>query len=76
MTGNFDLQTIKDWFTLIVALIVTIAGVIFWVQSINDPKFEELEKEIQILREDITQIRINNNEILRIVGRLEGRLDN
>jgi len=76
MTGNFDLQTIKDWFTLIVALIVTIAGVIFWVQSINDPKFEEFEKEIQILREDITQIRINNNEILRIVGRLEGRLDN
>ena len=42
MTNQIDLQTIKDWFTLMVAIIVTIAGVIFWVQSINDPKFENL----------------------------------
>ena len=76
MTDKLDIQTIKDWFALVVALIVTVAGVIFWVQSINDPKFEELEKKIQVLREDIGQIRVNNNEILRIVGRLEGRLDN
>lgn len=76
MSQNITLQTIKEWFTLVVAVIATVAGVIFWIQSINDPKFEKLEKEIQVLREDISQIRVNNNEILRIVGRLEGRLEN
>ena len=75
MSNQIDLQTIKDWFTLMVAIIATIAGVIFWVQSINDPKFEKIEKEIQTLRDDITQIRTDNNEILRIVGRLEGKLE-
>ena len=61
---------------MFVALVATIAGVIFWVQTINEPKFEDLEKEIQVLREDIAYIRSNNNEILRIVGRLEGKLEN
>ena len=70
-----NLQMIRDWFTLVVSIVVTIAGVIFWVQSINDPKFEKIEKEMQILRGDISQIRIDNNEILRIVGRLEGKLE-
>ena len=71
-----NIQTIKEWFTLTIAIIVTIAGVIFWIQTINDPKFNEIEKRIETLREDITQIRLNNNEILRIVGRLEGKLEN
>jgi Na+/melibiose symporter-like transporter len=75
MTNQIDLQTIKDWFTLVVAVVATIAGVIFWVQSINDPKFEKIEQDIQTLRGDIGQIRIDNNEILRIVGRLEGKLE-
>ena len=75
MSTSPDLQAIKDWFTLLVAIIVTIAGVIFWVQSINDPKFEKIEKEIQTLRNDISQILTDNNEILRIVGRLEGKLE-
>ena len=74
MSTSPNLQTIKDWFTLMVAIIVTIAGVIFWVQSINDPKFEKIEQEMKILRDDINQIRLDNNEILRIVGRLEGKL--
>ena len=75
MSNNIDLQGIKEWFTFAVAVIATIGGVIFWVQTINDPKFEEIEKEIQILRNDFSQIRDNNNEILRIVGRLEGKLE-
>jgi len=75
MPNNVDLQAVKEWFTLTVAVIATIGGVIFWVQNINDPKFEEIEKEIQNLRNDISQIRDNNNEILRIVGRLEGKLE-
>ena len=72
---NFNLQAVKDWLTLIVAVVATIAGVIFWIGSVNDPKFEEIEREIQLLRNDITQIHLNNHEILRIVGRLEGRIE-
>tara|TARA_Y100000310_G_scaffold314250_1_gene363439 strand:+ start:276 stop:503 length:228 start_codon:yes stop_codon:yes gene_type:complete len=75
MASSLNIQTIKEWFTFIVALVVTVAGVIFWIQTINDPKFQEIEKEIEFLREDITQIRDNNNEILRIIGRLEGKLE-
>ena len=74
MSTSPNLQTIIDWFTLMVAIIVTIAVVIFWVQSINDPKFQKIEQEMKILRDDINQIRLDNNEILRIVGRLEGKL--
>ena len=75
MIQNVNIQNLKDWFTLIVAIIATVAGVIFWVSSVNDPKFEEIEKEIQFLRSEITHIRHNNNEILRIVGQLEGKLE-
>lgn len=75
MSNNINVQSIKEWFTLTVAIIATIAGVIFWVQTINDSKFEEIDNKIQLLRDDIVQIRLNNNEILRIVGRLEGKLD-
>ena len=75
MASRIDIQVVKDWFTFTVAVIATIGGVIFWVQTINDPKFEEIEKEIQFLRNDISHIRDNNNEILRIVGRLEGKLE-
>ena len=73
---NLNLQTLKDWFTFVVAVVATVAGVIFWVQSINDPKFERLEQAIQTLKNDITDIRNNNNEILRTVGRIEGKLSN
>ena len=66
----------KDWLTFIIAVIACVAGVIFWVQSSNNPKFEKIEKEISVLREDIKKIRENNRDILRIVGRLEGKLDN
>jgi len=75
VSNNINVQSIKEWFTLTVAIIATIAGVIFWVQTINDSKFEEIDNKIQLLRDDIVQIRLNNNEILRIVGRLEGKLD-
>ena len=75
MANNINISTVKDWLTFIIAVVIAIAGVIFWVQNINDPKFEEIEKEIQFLRDDITQIRIDNHEILRIVGRLEGKLE-
>jgi preprotein translocase subunit SecY len=66
---------IKDWFTFFVAIIACIAAAIFWVQTSDDPKFEKIENEIQLLRNDINNIRDNNKEILRIIGRLEGKLN-
>jgi|TARA_Y100000296_G_scaffold66747_1_gene78987 hypothetical protein len=76
MSNNININTIKDWSTFIIAVIMSVAGIIFWVQNINDSKFEEIEKEIQFLRDDINQIRVDNHEILRIVGRLEGKMEN
>lgn len=75
LTNPIDLQVFKDWFTVIVTAVATIVGIILWIQSINDPKFLEIEKEMQLLRQEVVKIRDNNNEILRIVGRLEGKLE-
>ena len=74
--GQNSIENIKDWFIFSVSVIACVAGVIFWVQSSNNPRFEKLEKEITVLREDIKNIRENNSKILRIVGRLEGKLEN
>ena len=76
MSSTVNIQTLKDWFTFIFAVVATVVGVIFWVQSANDPKFKEIEDKIQLLRQDVTQIRENYNKILRIVGRLEGKIEN
>ena len=69
-------ENMKDWLTFFIAVVACVAGIIFWVQSSNDPRFEKIEKEITILRQDIKNIRVNNSKILRIVGRLEGKLEN
>lgn len=74
--SNNNLENVKEWFTFIVAVIATVSGVIFWVQSSNNPRFDQIENEIKILRQDIKTIRNDNSEILRIIGRLEGKLDN
>ena len=71
-----QINQIKEWFTFVIAVVACIAGIIFWVQTINDPKFDELDDQITILREEVYKIREDNNKILRIVGRLEGKLEN
>jgi len=76
MSDIEKVSNVKDWLTLVVGAVACISGVIFWVQTSNNPRFEKIEKEITILREDIKNIRNDNSEILRIVGRLEGKLDN
>jgi|TARA_R110001583_G_scaffold75103_1_gene207173 ABC-type transporter Mla subunit MlaD len=75
MSQTNNIEKLKDWFTFVIAVIACVAGVIFWVQTSNNPRFEKLENEVTILRQDIKNIRTNNSEILRIVGRLEGKLD-
>jgi len=75
MSEPANVDNLKDWLTFIAAVIACVAGVIFWVQSSNNPRFLKIEQEITILRQDIKNIRVNNSEILRIVGRLEGKLE-
>jgi len=75
MSQTNNIERLKDWFTFIVAVIACVAGVIFWVQTSNNPRFEKLENEVTILRQDIKNIRDDNSKILRIVGRLEGKLN-
>ena len=41
---------VKDWFTLVVAIISVVAGVIFWVQTSNDKVVERIENDIVELK--------------------------
>tara|TARA_R110002020_G_scaffold243800_1_gene457401 strand:- start:635 stop:871 length:237 start_codon:yes stop_codon:yes gene_type:complete len=70
------LEKVKDWITLSVAVVTCIVGIVFWVQSASNSKFERVEQQITELKAEINQIRQDNNRILRVVGRLEGRLSN
>jgi len=73
---NISLSGLKDYILLGVAVVSAIAGIIFWVQGSNDEKIARLEHDIEAIQADINKIRDNNTEILRVIGRLEGKLDN
>jgi len=70
-----NIEKLKDWFIFFVAVISCVIGIVFWIQTVNDNDFVRIENDIESLRDDIDSIRKNNNEILRIVGRLEGKID-
>lgn len=65
----------KEWFSFIVAVVGCIAGVIFWVQSSSNEKYERLESEISDIRQEVKEITKQNGEILRQIGKLEGLID-
>ena len=73
-TENSAFEKVKDAITFTIAIITCIAGVIFWVQSANDDKISRLESEISEIRSDVKDLEKNTSEILRVVGRLEGRM--
>tara|TARA_R100000008_G_C3498057_1_gene122226 strand:- start:346 stop:609 length:264 start_codon:yes stop_codon:yes gene_type:complete len=73
--NSISLQSLKEWITLIISVIACVAGVIFWVQSASDAKFERIESQIESLKKDMDQIERDNDKILRVIGRLEGRLN-
>ena len=72
---NSMLEIAKSWFTLAVAVITCVTAVVLWVQSSSDDKFENIQNQITNLRSDIDKIEENNQIILRIIGRLEGKID-
>ena len=73
--NSISVQSIKEWLTLIISVIACVAGVIFWVQSASDAKFERIETQIEGIETELDHIEHDNNKILRVIGRLEGRLN-
>jgi len=74
--NNINVETAREYILLVVAIITAIAGIIFWVQNVDKDKIDRLERDIELIQADINKIKDNNTEILRVVGRLEGKLDN
>jgi len=73
--SNDTLKNIKDWFTFAVAVIATVSGVILWIQRADNDKFERIETKIESVEADIDKIREDNVEIIRLIGKLEGKLE-
>lgn len=71
--GN-TLKTIGGW---VVAIVISIASVIFWIQAQGSDKFypklsgENLEKQLGRIEQKFDSLEDNNREILRLLGRLE-----
>tara|TARA_Y100001963_G_C6613006_1_gene367971 strand:- start:316 stop:555 length:240 start_codon:yes stop_codon:yes gene_type:complete len=73
---NLNVSALREYIMLVVAIITAVAGIIFWVQNVDKDKIERLEHDIELIQADINKIKDNNTEILRVIGRLEGKLDN
>ena len=70
-----QLSQAKEYFTFVVAVVMCVAGTIFWVQNVSESKVEQLKEDIAEIKLDIKEIQENNREIIRIMGRLEGLID-
>ena len=71
-----EFERIKEIVTTTVAVVVAISGIIFWVQYVAEEEVQSVKSEIAEIKRDVQEIEKNNREILRIVGRLEGSLQN
>ena len=73
---NSMLETAKSWITLAMAIVTSVAGIVLWVQNSSDEKFDNIQNQITTIKSDIDKIEESNQVILRIIGRLEGKIDN
>ena len=69
-----NLNQFKGWFTFAVSVVVAIAGIIFWVQSVDDDRINRIETEVKELKSDMKEITKQNSKILRLIGRIEGSM--
>tara|TARA_B100001123_G_C15202901_1_gene984080 strand:- start:76 stop:306 length:231 start_codon:yes stop_codon:yes gene_type:complete len=76
MSNTTNPSQIKDWLTFAMALIAGIASIIFWVQNADKDKIQRIEAEVTELKQDMKAITKQNSEILRLIGRIEGAMDN
>jgi len=44
--NNLSISALREYILLIVAIVTAIAGIIFWVQNVDDDKIERLERDI------------------------------
>ncbi|HBY70094.1 MAG TPA: hypothetical protein DEG69_21500 [Flavobacteriaceae bacterium] len=72
MNNNFN--QVKEWFTFVVSVVIAIAGIIFWVQSVGDDRINRIEAEVKELKSDMKEITKQNSKILRLIGRIEGSM--
>mgnify|MGYP003113089349 FL=1 len=72
MNNNFN--QVKEWFTFVASVVVAIAGIIFWVQSVGDDRINRIEAEVKELKSDMKEITKQNSKILRLIGRIEGSI--
>ena len=68
-------EQIKEWITFTIAVIAAVGGIIFWVQNASNAKVEHIEREVIILKSDLNAIHVQNGEILRAIGHLEGIIE-
>ena len=74
-TATDTIKAIKEWLTFGIAVIAAVSGMIFWVQNVSDAKIERIEKDVISIRSDMKDIQSQNGEILRLIGKLEGKLE-
>ena len=74
MSRTTSLSQVKDWGTFAIAIVATIASIIFWVQGADNDRIEHIEGEVKELKADMKEITKQNSEILRLIGRIEGAM--
>ena len=74
-TATDTIKAIKEWLTFGIAVIAAVSGIIFWVQNVSDAKIERIEKDVTSIRSDMKDVQSHNGEILRLIGKLEGKIE-
>ena len=80
-TPTLPSSSFKQWVGITLSLIGAVIASIFWIQSYGGAHYyseiagENLEAELQEVKADIRLIRDQNNDIILMLGRIEGRLE-
>lgn len=78
---TLTINQLKTWLTIILTSSSIIIGSLLWlINYIDDTCFpiesgENLSQEVDILAIDIKQVRKQNEEMILLLGRLEGKLE-
>ena len=70
-----QISELKDWLTLVIAVVAAVSGIIFWVQSVGKVDYQRIEKDVAEIKVEMKEIQHQNGEILRLVGKLEGKVE-
>lgn len=70
-----QISELKDWLTFVIAVVAAVSGIIFWVQSVGKVDYQRIEKDVAEIKVEMKEIQHQNGEILRLVGKLEGKVE-